>query len=185
MQPEERSSRPQHGWDARKVRAQAAMQLVMAAEFAARERMTLDARIGKERSTEGTRPQFSHAAPGTAKIGWIEHRVCEHHASVMATQKNFAHQHTRAAALRKHESLIAIRAAQVLEDDLHGYMGTAFRDTRGERTAVYQPGSIAACCNGRRLPVGITGMGCHESCDYRTQRLSASRFMLSKARVCH
>lgn len=145
------------------------MKLVMAAKFAARERMTLDARIGKERSSEGPRSEFRHAAPGTAQIGWIEHRVCEDHASVMATQKNFAHQHTRAAALRKHESLIAIGAAQVLEDDLHGHMGTALRDTRGERTAVCQPRSIAPCCNGRSLPGSITGMGCHESCDYRAQ----------------
>ncbi len=138
------------------------MQVVMATDFAARERMALDARNFEERGAQWTRPQFRDTAPRTAQIGWVKHRVREYHPRVMASKKNFAHLHTRTAAVGKHEPLIAIGASQALKHDLHGYAWTALRNARGKRAAVYEPGAIAPRCNGRNLPVGVTGDGCHE-----------------------
>ena len=81
----------------------------------------------------------------------------EHDRHVAATQKDFANQHARAAAMGEHEALVAIGRRKPWKSTFTHTPGQRSRNARGERTAVGQPRTIAACGGGCGLPVGVAG----------------------------
>jgi hypothetical protein len=110
------------------VRLEASMKLVMRAELAAVQRITVHTRFGEERSPQRPIAELCDAAPGPTEVVRIDHSMSKHHRDPAAAQKNFAHQHTRAPRVLEHESLVPIGPARTLEKHLDPYIGTASGD---------------------------------------------------------
>ena len=105
--------------------------------------MAFDARIGEKRGAERTITEPGNAAPRSAQIDRVENGVRENDRPVGATQKNFAHEHSR-ATVGKQKTLVTVGTSQSLKQNLDPHRFAAHRNAGGQRTAVGKPWPITA-----------------------------------------
>ena len=138
----------------------------MDADLARTQRMAVDARVREERRAQWAVPKIGDAAPHTAYVSRIEHRMRKDHRRIAAAQENFAHQDAGASPVRERELLVAIGPPQALKKHAHVEVAAARLHSGGERTCISQPGTIASGGSRRGLPEIVAGNRCHEAIDY-------------------